>query len=92
MSSRHLPVCAPCERELRCDRNSVMVDYGDNQFLAADRYVCDGCGTKIVVGFCAESFELPADAPLTPDKYQKVRQPQFPDYCPTFRVPLVVVK
>ena len=87
-----LPVCCKCEREFRCDKNSVRVDYGDSQFRSADRYVCPGCGTKIVVGFCREAYELPADVVVRPDEYQKVVQPDFPDYCPTFRIPLVVVK
>ena len=87
-----MPVCAPCKREFKCDKNSVRVDYGDSQFRSADRYVCPGCGTKIVVGFCREVYELPADVPVFHDTYQRVEQPDFPDYKPVFREPTIHVR
>lgn len=48
------PVCVTCGLEMRCERN----DHGVEKIASAyrsiafgDRYGCDGCGFRVVVGF-----------------------------------------
>jgi hypothetical protein len=50
-------VCCACQRELKCDRNGVLVIYrvrGEHRFYKAynaDRWKCPECGIEIISGF-----------------------------------------
>lgn len=41
-------ICVKCTREMRCDKNSVGVDYGHGHVYAGDRFVCDTCGHLMI--------------------------------------------
>jgi len=43
------PMCVPCLRWLRCERNEAQVGRGVS-WHSGDRYVCDGCGADVVAG------------------------------------------
>lgn len=52
-----IPICANCNRLMRCEKNEVTVapvgmnpDYPDH-IQAADRYVCTECGARVLTGF-----------------------------------------
>lgn len=50
-------ICCGCQRELRCDRNGVLVIYrvkGEHRFYKAynaDRWKCPECGVEVITGF-----------------------------------------
>ena len=50
MARSDLPVCWPCGTEMRCEKNSVVVDAGHGRVKEGDRYRCPTCGHLVVVG------------------------------------------
>lgn len=40
-------VCAPCKREMLCDKNGVGVDFGGGHVYASDRWRCPSCGQTV---------------------------------------------
>ncbi|KKL54173.1 hypothetical protein LCGC14_2268080 [marine sediment metagenome] len=49
--SQHTPICVPCQRNYRCERNGIFVRLGPDAIIDADLYQCPGCGHQIVRGF-----------------------------------------
>ena len=45
------PYCVECEVRMRCERNGVVIPYGDDHVQRGDLYKCPICGTRIIVGF-----------------------------------------
>ena len=55
-----LYVCASCRKDLRCERNSVRLRYGDGSHVyEGDRYICPDCGTMTVAGIAKEAYHDP---------------------------------
>ena len=48
-------VCVTCHVELRCDKTGLpaveMAEFGPYKIWEADRWVCPGCGMKVIAGF-----------------------------------------
>jgi hypothetical protein len=55
--SQHTPICVPCRRNYRCERNGIFVRLGPDAIIDADLYECPGCGHQIVRGFAARAVE-----------------------------------
>lgn len=51
------PICVPCQRNYRCERNGVWVRLGLDGIIDADMYECPGCGHRIVRGFAQRPVE-----------------------------------
>ena len=62
------PICVPCQRNYRCERNGVWVRLGGEAIIDADMYECPGCGHRLIRGFAHRSVER-----YDPDgRYRKV--------------------
>lgn len=49
------PICASCAVEFKCQKNGVWVNDPKvagwpSTYWSADRYVCPGCGSAVIVG------------------------------------------
>jgi hypothetical protein len=55
--SQHTPICVPCQRNYRCERNGILVRLGPNAIIDADLYECPSCEHQIVRGFAATAVE-----------------------------------
>lgn len=50
-------VCAPCKKEMTCERNSVRLRFADGSHVyEGDRYLCPTCGTMAVTGLGANPY------------------------------------
>lgn len=55
------PVCAACGKEMRCEKNGVVVENGSVQWQG-DLFKCPKCGTEVVAAFGnGEDIHLPVD-------------------------------
>ncbi len=66
--SQHTPICVPCQRNYRCERNGIFVRLGPDAIIDADLYECPGCGHQIVRGFARKAVERHDSDP----KYREV--------------------
>ncbi len=51
------PICVPCQRNYRCERNGVWVRLGPNAIIDADMYECPGCRHRLITGFARQCVE-----------------------------------
>lgn len=55
--SQRMPICVPCQRNYRCERNGILVRLGPDAIIDADLYKCPGCGHQVVRGFARQAAE-----------------------------------
>lgn len=41
-------ICVECQKEMRCDKNSVGANFGHGHVYPADRFKCPKCGHRIL--------------------------------------------
>jgi DNA-directed RNA polymerase subunit RPC12/RpoP len=90
--NHYTPICVPCQRNYRCERNGIFVRLGQNAIIDADLYECPSCGHQIVRGFALRPVErhwgsyqavfvtqdnLMGDATITDHKGQPITQDQL---------------
>lgn len=54
MMSRFAPICVPCRREMRCQKNDYLFSPDESAVWAGDMYECSKCKAQIVSGFAKE--------------------------------------
>lgn len=55
--SQHTPICVPCQRNYRCERNGILVRLGPDAIISSDMYQCPGCEHQVLKGFAAQPVE-----------------------------------
>ena len=51
------PICVPCQRNYRCERNGILVRLGPDAIISTDMYQCPGCGHQVLKGFAPRAVE-----------------------------------
>ncbi len=51
------PICVPCQRNYRCERNGILVRLGPDAIISSDMYQCPGCEHQVLKGFASQPVE-----------------------------------
>lgn len=58
------PVCVPCGKEMRCEKNGVIVENGAVQWRG-DKFKCPKCGVEVVAAFGGgEDIHIPVGSKI----------------------------
>ena len=52
-----MKVCVQCQKEMRCDKNSVGANFGHGHIYPGDRFKCPSCGMMILVCNSSPDFD-----------------------------------
>lgn len=50
------PVCVPCRRFYRCEKNEFNWEEGTYRIWTGDKWKCPGCHTEIIIGVPARPW------------------------------------
>ena len=45
------PFCIQCKKEMMCEKNGVVVHWGNGHCFRGDKWKCPTCNREVVVGF-----------------------------------------